>query len=313
MPATDNIWYHTPAAVGLLLMYKTPQQEHSQGPRRIMDLRSHPQPDNLTATHPMALIPGWCAMKEEPTVPHTHCGGLLFPPRNLTRSQHRRSPRQNTDVCSHLKAQPRTPTMTTTVFSPTTKPHLPKEYIDKAQGDIWAHAQPHKNSMLDYLQYNDATHLPKYGVYDNAKRAAPAALLVLSSVFFSLLLSYYLGTSTARYPTRHPDPESARQRTRCRTTPAAAGVVSLRCMKPHPTRTQPRSKTKNGHAQPPATQSKNPTPEHNNGGNMVPHTRCSRCVVIPGPSPQTPATGETTGKAPSPLQKIMPETGWVTV
>ncbi|KAF9508925.1 hypothetical protein BS47DRAFT_1365623 [Hydnum rufescens UP504] len=47
------------------------------------------------------------------------------------------------------------------VFSPTTKPHLPKEYIDKAQGNIWACAQPHKNSMLNYPQYNDATHLPK--------------------------------------------------------------------------------------------------------------------------------------------------------
>ncbi|KAF9508088.1 hypothetical protein BS47DRAFT_1366178 [Hydnum rufescens UP504] len=148
------------------------------------------------------------------------------------------------------------------VFSPTTKPHPPEEYIDKAHGDIWAHAQPHKTLMLDYPQYNDATHLPK------------------------------------QVPPLHDTPPSE---------------VSPRCTKPHLTRTQPRSKTKNGHVQPPATRSKNPMPEHNNGGNTVPHTCHSQCVVIPGPSPQTPTTGEMTGKAPSPLQKIMPETGWVAV
>ncbi|KAF9519947.1 hypothetical protein BS47DRAFT_1357948 [Hydnum rufescens UP504] len=31
------------------------------------------------------------------------------------------------------------------------------------------------------------------------------------------------------------------------------------------------------------------------------------------PSPQTPATDATPGKAPGPLQKIMPETGWAAV
>ncbi|KAF9510121.1 hypothetical protein BS47DRAFT_1364812 [Hydnum rufescens UP504] len=241
-----------------------------------MDLCSHPQPDNLTAMHPMALIPGWCAVKEEPMVPHTCCSGLLFPLQNLTRSQHRQSLRQNTNVCSHPKAQPQTPTMTAMVsqiqyhtptavgLSPTMKPHLPKEYIDKAQGNIWAHAQPCKTSMLDYPQYNDATHLPKW------------------------------------VPLLHDTPPGKVQ--------DEYEHVSPQCTKPHPTRTQPRSKTKNGHAQPPATHSKNPTPEHNNGGNMVPHTPAAA-----GPSPQTPTTSEMTGKAPSPLQKIMPEMGWVTV
>ncbi|KAF9506858.1 hypothetical protein BS47DRAFT_1367027 [Hydnum rufescens UP504] len=58
-----------------------------------MDMHSHLQPDlntlskpaqtppdNLAATHPMALIPGWCAMKEELMVPHTCCGGCVAMP-----------------------------------------------------------------------------------------------------------------------------------------------------------------------------------------------------------------------------------------
>ncbi|KAF9509313.1 hypothetical protein BS47DRAFT_1365357 [Hydnum rufescens UP504] len=37
------------------------------------------------------------------------------------------------------------------------------------------------------------------------------------------------------------------------------------------------------------------------------------CLLPPWPSPQTPATDATLGKAPGPLQKIMPETGWAAV
>ncbi|KAF9505075.1 hypothetical protein BS47DRAFT_1368351 [Hydnum rufescens UP504] len=61
-----------------------------------------------------------------------------------------------------------------------------------------------------------------------------------------------------------PNPEPARQPTKYRTTHPPRQMCGNnwpppRCMKPHPTRTQ---QTKNGHAQPPTTRSKNPGPEH---------------------------------------------------
>ncbi|KAF9503879.1 hypothetical protein BS47DRAFT_1369205 [Hydnum rufescens UP504] len=103
--------------------------------------------------------------------PHTRCGRFLFPMRNTTQSQHRGGPRQNTDVhshtppntCSdqlsmiphthsgtffHCKTPPKPAQMKAKVkygcvwyylvLPSTAKPHPPEEYIDKAQGEMWA-------------------------------------------------------------------------------------------------------------------------------------------------------------------------------
>ncbi|KAF9503707.1 hypothetical protein BS47DRAFT_1369343 [Hydnum rufescens UP504] len=217
MPAMDNIWYHTPAAAGLLSIHAS----HGPNTQTVChEGRTH------GATHPLQQAPF-------PSVkPH------LKPAQTKPKAKHQ----FKYDTTHPLQW----------VFSPTTKPHLPEEYIDKAQGDIWARVQPRKNSMLDYPQYNNATHPPK------------------------------------RVPPLHDTPPSE-DHTCC----GGGGLPSM-------------------HETPPDKNTAK-VQDQKRTGNTVPHTHRSGCVVIPGPSPQTPATSETTGKAPGPLQKIMPETGWVMV
>ncbi|KAF9503373.1 hypothetical protein BS47DRAFT_1369580 [Hydnum rufescens UP504] len=85
----------------------------------------------------------WHEAAGAPNEPCTHFGGHLFPLRNLTRSQHRQSPRHNTDAFSHE--------------TPMRRMH---------PGEIPECAQPCKTSTLDYPQY-DTTHLPKWRVCGN--------------------------------------------------------------------------------------------------------------------------------------------------
>ncbi|KAF9506902.1 hypothetical protein BS47DRAFT_1367018 [Hydnum rufescens UP504] len=227
-------------------------------------------------THPLRRVCGntWSpldvqnpATRTQPR-PKTNHGPAQPPATRQPRSHASHGPNTRTAPFPSAKPHPKPaqtkPRQNTDVFSPTTKPHPPKEYIDKAQGDIRARAQPRKNSMLDYPQYNDAT-------------PAKAGVAIL-------------GTSTVRYPARRglslmhetpPDKNTAKVQDQKWTCAATCNPIQ----EPN-TRTQQQGKY---------------------GTTHPPQRVCGNTC------PQTPATGETTGKAPGPLQKIMPETGWVTV
>ncbi|KAF9519965.1 hypothetical protein BS47DRAFT_1357719 [Hydnum rufescens UP504] len=188
----------------------------NQRPKHDMP-RTPPGQNPVTGTHGMRL--------QVPQMNHTPTLAGSF-------SLHKTSPEASTDkaqgttlmYAATQKPSPQTPTMTAMAsqiqyhtpaaagaFShetPMQRMHL---------GEILECAQPHKTSTLDYLQYNDATHLPKW--------------------------------------------------------------VPPLCDTP---------------------------PNEWVCGNTW-------CLLPPWPSPQIPATDMTLGKAPSPLQKITPETGWATV
>ncbi|KAF9519577.1 hypothetical protein BS47DRAFT_1358160 [Hydnum rufescens UP504] len=255
---TQQIWCHTPAEV---------DNAHPEIRERAAAQDPNPRPSasyttriKYNATHPPKRVLSPCA-KPHPKPAQTKAKA------KYGRTQAPESPAPNTHGDCHDELNMIPYAAAAGLFSHhETSPT--QEYIDKAQGEIWAHAQPPKMTLKHlYTTTNrirchtpaSAGFLPPRNLHAMNAPTRPGRTTGAR-------------TATQDSNTRLSTTNTTMNRIRCH-TPAKAGTFS-HCETP------PKASTDEAQGEIPTYAATRKPSNHNEKLNMIPHTRFSGCVVL---------------------------------